>query len=259
MKHTLFALVLAASAAGAQPLALPPPPQATLQEHLGAQLPLATPLRDELGQPVQLGDYFHAGQPVLLVPGYYRCTEMCGLLMHRLLEALRVADLPREHWRIVGVSIAPEEGPADAKRRRALDLAYAAFLQGAQAGAPPRLDLLTGDGGSTARIAQAVGFGYQATNGTYAHPATVIVTTPTGRVSRYFNGLDIDPAQLRSALQEAAGGEVGSFAERLAVLCSHFDPAVGRYSNAVMVGMRGIALLALAGLAAIAWRHRGRA
>ena len=62
MKALLLALGLVAHAAYAQPLALPPAPQASLQEHPGAQLPLATPLRDELGQPVRLGDYFHPVQ-----------------------------------------------------------------------------------------------------------------------------------------------------------------------------------------------------
>ena len=149
-------------------------------------------------------------------------------------------------WRIVGVSIAPDDGPADAQRRRALDLAYAAFLDGARTAEPPRLDLLTGDAAATARIARTVGFAYERgtareagrTTSSYAHPATVIVVTPDGRVARYFNGLDIDASQLRSALKQASGGGIGGLSDRIAVFCSHFDPLVGRYSSLVMDAMR---------------------
>lgn len=260
----LFLLLVASGVAGAQPIALPAAPRAALVEHPGAQLPLDTVLRDELGQPVPLRTFFHAGQPVLLVPGYYHCTELCGLLMHRLLEALRGTGLARSDWRIVGVSIAPDDGPADAQRRRALDLAYAAFLDGARTAEPPRLDLLTGDAAATARIARTVGFAYERgtareagrTTSSYAHPATVIVVTPDGRVARYFNGLDIDASQLRSALKQASGGGIGGLSDRIAVFCSHFDPLVGRYSSLVMDAMRVAALLGVAALAAFAWRHR---
>lgn len=267
MIRRLAALVLllaAAGFAGAQPIALPAAPRASLVEHPGAQLPLDTMLRDELGQPVALREFFHPGQPVLLVPGYYHCTELCGLLMHRLLESLHATGLGHDDWRIVGISIAPDDGPADAQRRRALDLAYAAFLDGAKSSEPPRLDLLTGDAAATARIARTVGFAYQRgaaredgrTTSSYAHPATVIVVTPDGRVTRYFNGLDIDASQLRSALARAAGGGIGSLSDRIAVFCSHFDPTVGRYSGSVMEAMRTVGLLLVAALAVFAWRHR---
>jgi protein SCO1/2 len=258
---------IAASAAAAQPLALPGPPDAGLDAHPGALLPLDAALRDDLGQPVRLRDYFHPGQPVLLVLGYYRCTQLCGLLMQGLLESLRDSGLPRSDWRIVGVSIDPEDTPADAHRRRQLDRAYASFLQGANAPALPlHLDLLVADAAQGRAIAQAVGFraerlparGDGAAAG-FAHPATVVVATPAGTVSRYFNGVRFDPAQVRAALVEASDGRVGGFAEQVAILCSHFAPLVGRYSGSVLGAVRLLSLAAILGLALLAWRHRSRA
>lgn len=251
--------------ASAGPLALPPPPNASLQEHPGARLPLDLPLRDDLGQPARLRDYLHPGRPVLLVPGYYHCTQLCGLLMHGLLEALQKSGLPRTQWRIVGVSIAPDDTPADARRRRDLDLAYAAFLAGAQAApADLHLDLLVAGASDAQRLARTIGYRYQALPQErgqptqYAHPATVIVATPDGRVSRYFNGVQFDPKALRLALVDASGGSVGTVSDRIALLCAHFDPAVGRFSGGVMLGTRVVGTLTLLALALFAWRHRPR-
>lgn len=257
-----FAALLSAAAA-AGPLALPAAPDAGLQQRPGAALPLDLPLRDDLGQPVRLRDYLHAGQPVLLVPGYYHCTQLCGLLMHGLLEALQQTGLPRTKWRIVGVSIAPDDQPVDARRRREADLAYASFLAGAKAApADLHLDLLVAGADGAHRLAQAIGYRYeklapvpgQPTQ--YAHPATVIVATPEGRVSRYFNGVQFDPKSLRLALVDASGGSIGSISDRIALLCAHFDPSVGRFSNQVMLATRVAGALTVLALAFVAWRHR---
>lgn len=255
------ALLCVAAAAG--PLALPPTPEAGLQEHPGAALPLDLPLHDDLGQPVRLRDYLHPGQPVLLVPGYYHCTQLCGLLMHGLLEALQQTGLPRTQWRIVGVSIAPDDTPADAHRRRDLDLAYAAFLAGAHAApADLHLDLLVAGANDAHRLAQSIGYRYQQLAQVpgqptqYAHPATVIVATPQGRVSRYFNGVQFDARSLRLALVDASGGNVGTISDRIALLCACFDPSIGRFSNPVMLATRIAGALTIAALAFVAWRYR---
>jgi protein SCO1 len=258
MRIWSLALLLACVTATGQPLALPAPPAASLQQRPGAMLPLDTAVRDDLGQSAQLADYFRPGRPVLLVLGYYRCPQLCGLLMHGLLEALHATQLPVTDWRIVGLSIDPQDTPEDARRRRELDLAYARFLQPARdAGATPRIDLLVAQPAAIMRIAQGAGFTYaaQPVDGGYAHPATVMVLTPSGQVSRYFNGVDFDATQLRGALVDAGGGAIGGLGERLAILCAHFNPAVGTHSAGVMNAARAMGLLTLAGLAVLAWRH----
>jgi protein SCO1/2 len=259
------AACLTAAACSAQPLALPPPPQARLTQRPGAALPLDAALRDELGQSVRLGDFFVAGQPVLLVLGYYRCTELCGLLMHGLLEGLQAAGLPRTGWRIVGISIDPQDTPADARSRRALDLAYADFLQGAgDDAAPLRLDLLLADAATVQRIAQAAGFGFQplvparAGSAAFAHPAVVVVATPAGAVSAYLQGVRFEGPRLREALQRAAAGGTGSLLERFSLLCAHFDPAPGRHDAGVLLALRISGALTLGGLLFLAWRQRPR-
>jgi protein SCO1 len=257
---------LLAGQALAQPMANPVAPKAALAQRPGAPLPLGLALVDEADRPVKLGDYFGGGRPVLLVLGYYRCPELCGLLMHGLLEALQASGVSRRDVRILRVSIDPQDTPATAAARRDVDLAYADFLLGAQSpDTALDLHLLVGTADHTARLAGAVGFTYEpaqtADSGEeetarYAHPAAVVVVTPQGRVSRYLTGIRFDPAELRSALLQASQGRIGGLTDRIALLCAHFDPHWGRYSTTVMTGLRVLGLSIAAALGLWCWRRR---
>jgi protein SCO1 len=240
-----------------------------LEQHPGASVPLDTLLRDDHGRIVHLRDYFVGPEPVLLVPGYYHCEELCGLLMHGLLESLQQSGVPRADWRIVRVSMAPDDTPSDAIQRRALDAAYADFLQGAEVESTPlHLDLLLADPPAAHAIGQAIGWSWQALaprddqpaphRTEYAHPATVVVLTPQGRVARYLNGVRFDPQEVRGALHDASSGRIGGISDQLALLCAHLVPSFGRHTVAVMDGVRAIGLLVLLALAGFAWRHRPR-
>ena len=257
-----------ATCASPQGLGLPPAPSAPLRQQPGVALPLDLGLIDSDGRPLRLGDLFDGERSVLLVLGYYRCPQLCGLVMHSLLEALQRGDADRGSFRIVRVSIDPADTPQTARAQRALDLAYADFLQGADA-SQQRLDLklLTGRAGETHALAQRVGFDYRTLApaeddrvtqpARFAHPAAVVVVTPKGRISRYLPGLGYDPGELRVALAEAAHGRIGAISERLALLCAHYDPHVGRYSTDVMAGFRVLGVAGAVALAAWCWRRRG--
>ncbi len=263
MRRLASALWFACGAAAAappasQPLALPEPPAAQLAQRLGEQVPLEVAVRDEDGVSRRLADFVDGHRPVLLVPGYYRCPRLCGLVMRGLLEALAGSGASRSQWRIVGIGIDPSETAADARARRALDLAYAASLEGG-AVAPVDLHLLTLDPDVRLRLLRATGM--QATgptpdSGAWTHPATVVLLSPGGRISRYFNGIAVDPGELRVGLADAAGDRLGSVTARLAVACGRFDPIMGRLDRPVMEAVRAVSALVLVGLAAWCWRRR---
>ncbi len=255
----LLALLLG-SGLGAQPLApQPTPPDAGVQQEINAQLPLDLAFIDSEGRSVRLGDYF-GDRPVVLVLGYYRCPQLCGLLMHGLLQALHEGGLPRQHYRLLRVSIDPQETPADARARRAADIAYAHLLDDPlQARQPLELRALTGPPASLRALAQRVGYRYQRADGPvagsagWAHPTLAIVITPQGRVSSYLGGVRLDPQDLRLAVLQADQGLVGGFTDRLALLCAHVDPRLGRHSVAVLRGLQVLGALLVAALAAVGW------
>jgi protein SCO1/2 len=290
-----LALALMGAAACAQESALasaqgdalapaPAGPAVSLTQHLATRLPLAARFTDSDGRPIRLSDEFAgdaspglrlpgATRPVILALGYYRCPQLCGLLMHGILESAHATGLPASAYRIVFASIDPEDRPADAAARRRVDLAYARFLEGTDAAPLPAIDLLVGTPANIEALAAAVGDVYQPAPGSgsfpaatanaadapaarFAHPAGIVVVTPDGRISRYLMGVRFDADELRSALVEASGGHIGTLTDRLALLCAHIDPRVGAWTPTVIEGMRVVGIATVLLLALLVARQR---
>ena len=268
----LLAVALALVQAGALAQALAPArdgpltpvptaPLARFDQHLDAMLPLASAFTDSNGHTSPLASEFPstAPRPALLMLGYHRCPQLCGLAMHGLLESLYASGLAPTSARILFVSVDPSETAADADAHRHADMDYAKYLIGDTPFVAPRIERLVGTPGSIAALAARVGFVYQPGVGAarFAHPAGVVVVTPDGHVSRYLMGVRFDPGELRAAVADAAAGRVGTLSDRLALLCAHLDVRAGAHSEAVLVGMRIAGLALLAGFALFLWRQRG--
>lgn len=251
-----FVLALCGGPAGAQALRLPAQPAADFSPTIGARLPPDAMLRDEAGRPLRLGEVL-GGAPVVLVPGYYSCPNLCSTLFEGVLQALALGGMAAGSYRLVGLSIDPRDDAwaASAKRQ-----AYASLLPGGAAD----LRMLTADAPALARIEAALG--YRAPRdqetGEFAHAAGFVVLDAGGRITGYFPGVRFEPAALRTALQAArdgrasSGGGAASLGARLLMLCTHYDPALGRNSGTAMAAVRGGVLLALLGLGGWLWRRR---
>jgi len=244
-------LVLAPAAA-AGPLVLPSQPHVEFRQNIGTQIPLDALLRDENDRRVQLSTYFGT-VPVVLVLGYYRCPNLCETELQSVLQVLSALPLANDTYRLVAVSIDPRETAADARQRKARYSSTDGVWS-------TRLHLMRGDGATVARIADVSGFqyAYDRNADQYVHPAGFLVASPDGRISRYFLGVAHSARDLRLALVEASEGRLGTPVDRLLLLCSHYDPATGRYSVAVMNTVRAVSLVLLMLLGAWLWRRQRR-
>lgn len=239
---------------------VPPPAdlsqRAGFDQRLGAQVPMTLHFRDANGRSVTLAELAD-GKPTLLALGYYRCPNLCDLVLHGIAHALPGLRLrPGEDYQVVFVSIDPRETSADARD---------AAQMLAQMNLASRVDrwyLLTGDPASIHAVAQAVGFRYfhDSRNDQYAHAAGLAVLTGQGKVAQYFFGVSYPPQALRLALVDASHGRLGNLIDRLVLLCCGYDPGTGRYSlliGRVMQGLGvGFVLLMLAGLYGFRRRER---
>ena len=239
-------LMLACGPAAAQALQLPPPPAARFDPVPGTRLPLDTVLRDDAGQPVRLATLFD--RPVVLVPGYYTCRNLCSTVFEGVLQALALSGLAAGDYRLVGLSIDPRDGAAAAAARKR---AYAALLPG---GARD-LTLLTGDARTLARLQAALGYRTVADKdtGELAHAAGFVVLDADGRIARAFSGVRFDPAALRAAIRMPTP----SFGQQVLMLCAHFAPASGRNTTGALAFVRAGVLLAPLCLLGWLWRRRG--
>jgi protein SCO1/2 len=260
-------LLVWGQAAFAQALRLPPQPAAAFDPAIGARLPLDAVLRDETGAALRLGALFGKAPgvpaapvapvaPVVLVPGYYTCPNLCSTLFEGVLQALALSGMRAGSYRLVGFSIDPRDGAQAAAGKRA---AYASLLPGGAAD----LRMLTADAHTLAKLENALGYRapWDAASGEFAHAAGFVVADADGRITHYFPGVRFDPAALRAAVQAAREGQAGtaaSLGERLLLLCSHYDPGVGKHGGAAMASVRATALLVAFGLGGWMWKKRGR-
>jgi|GEM_PF-907808 len=244
--------------AGDAPLTpTPVPPAVTFAPRPGDALPVATTFTDSSGRLVRLGDELGA-RATLLMLGWHRCPQLCGLATQGVLEALRQGGVPASAVRIVFVSVDPAETAADAAERRRADLGYARLLAGRDAAASPDVERLVGPLPSIRALARSVGFAWQPGDerARLAHPAGVVVVTADGRVSSALMGVRFDPAGLRSAIADAGDGHIGTLGDRIALLCAHLDPRAGLHDRAAMLLARLAGLATLVALGLFAWRHR---
>jgi protein SCO1 len=236
-----FALGLIASGAPIPALAQPSVPtplkNVGYDQHLGGQLPLATPFVDEAGRSVRLGDYF-GSRPVVFALAYFRCSMLCNVVLDDLAASLKVVPFtPGRDYDVVVVSFDPADTPAlAAAKKRDIVSRYGHpetasawhFLTAPakKSEAPQAISALT----------QAVGFRYYWDPDTrqFAHAAGIVLLTPKGRISRYFYGVEFPARDVRLGLVEASGDRIGSVVDQVLLFCFHYNPVVGRYSAVVL-------------------------
>jgi len=211
------------------------PARFAYQERPGAPLPIDLLFRDSDGRAVRLGDLAQ-GVPLILVPAYLRCPNLCGVVRASLLGALQHADLHAGRDYVLAVlSIDPTETSAEASAAKASDLS--AFDR-------ERTQLywhyLTGTAANITAVTNAVGFRnrFDPKSQEFIHPTGIVFVTATGVVSNYLLGVGYTPVDVRSALRSADLGRIAAAAAPLLLICFHFDPTTGRYSLEILKVLR---------------------
>lgn len=216
------------------------------EQHVGARVPLGLPFVDARGEHATLGDAL-AHKPAVLLLGYVACKDLCATTLPGVAEALDHAGLRAgRDYRAVFASIDSREGSD----------VLAGGLQRIPAHDRDGWRFLGADDASVRVLARTVGFRYryERDRDAFAHPEGIVVLSPDGVVSRYFFGVRFDPADLRLALAEAGQGRTGALADRLLLLCYHFDPASGRYTARIVEALRLLGAACLAAFAFAGWR-----
>lgn len=208
-------------------------------QHIGQAISPGLTFQESDKRSVMLGDLFKT-KPTILVLGYYQCPMLCTLINDGMIEALQELrfDVGRD-FNVINVSIDPHEGPALAAAKKVEYL-----KRYGRPGAAVGWHFLTGREETIAQLANEAGFRFQydPVRREYAHPSGFIVLTPTGKISRYFFGVNFDANELRSAIITASNGQSGSVIHELILLCSHYNPITGKYGALILNVLRGASL-----------------
>jgi len=271
MLRAFFGMIVILLVAAAISVAVAAPrTQAGIDEKIGVQLPLDTPLRDEQEKPTTLRECI-AGKPTILVPMYYRCPMNCHRVVKNLVETLREMAKNNDYtvgnqFNVICFSFDPKEHSGDASRYK--DVTVGEYgVPGSEKG----WHFLTGTKESVAEVMGAIGFRAELDKAykEYNHPNGIIVLSPEGKTTRYFYGFDyggeielagdkvkqadgtekVPTTTVRLSLIEAAGGKGGSVRDKLVLLCYRFDHLNKGYTVNVLrvVQIGGIVTLLLVG------------
>ncbi len=193
-----------------------------------AQLPLSTGFMDETGKRLTLSEAIGA-RPAILIFADYTCTNLCGPVLTFAAGGLEKTKLvPGRDFHLVVIGLDPKDSLAEAKAMKASRLGGDTALARATV-------LLTGTARSIHEVTAAAGyhFAYDAEHDQFAHPAAAYVVSAQGRITRVLSGLGLTGRDLRLALVDAGNGHVGSFADRVRLLCYGFDPKLGIYTETI--------------------------
>lgn len=222
-----------------------------IEQKLDHQLPLDLVFRDESGQEVKLGQYF-GKKPVVLAFVYYDCPMLCTQILNSMVTSFRVLPFQvGKEFDVITVSFDPRETSALASAKKKVYVDY--LPEKMRAGASEGWHFLTGDQASIDKLTETAGFYYRYDEATkqFAHASAIMLTTPQGKLSRYFYGVDYSARDLRLGLIESADNRIGSPVDQLLLYCYHYDPATGKYGAAVMRVMRVAGVLTLLGIIAM--------
>jgi protein SCO1/2 len=290
---TVGALVLAVAgtapavahepAADEEILAPPPTYQAndvTVDEHLGARVPLDAAFRTQDGTLVTLGDVLRGDLPTILTFNYSDCPMLCSVQLNGLTAALpKVGQLGASpdpgkgdvmfrvgvQFRIVTIDLEPNEtlDKARALRRRYLERLPEDQRAAAGAGWTFLVAATPGDAAAIHRVADAVGFQYTyiKDRAEWAHPAALILLSASGVVTRYLYGIDFDPMVMRASIYKAGLAEPAA-AVGFMLRCYHYDPGANSHARAgvmaLRIGAAGFVVVLLAALGGMRLLRRSR-
>ena len=229
-----------------------------IEQKLGEQLPLDTEVVLEDGKKVKLGSLFTSGRPAILAFVYYECPMLCNEVLNGLTGSLKGISLEAgKDFDVIALSFDARENekPGLAQNKKA------AYMERyGRPGSEKGWHFLTASQASIDAITKAAGFGYEwdAKSNQFAHAGGIMVATPTGKMSRYFYGIDYAPRDLKFGLIESAENKVGSAADQMLLYCYHYDPSTGKYGLAILSVIRMGAILTLLGMGArgfVFWRR----
>ena len=195
-----------------------------IQEHLGKQVDTSLTFLDEKGESVTLKKLMD-GKPTILTLNYFRCAGICTPQLNELAKVLGRLDLAENtDYKVVTVSFAEDEPSelAAAKRKTMLQTIPRDYVVDAWR-------YVIGENNNSHVLSDQVGFVFEKTvteqgKVDYIHGAALIILSPDGKITRYLNGVDQLPFDVKMALIEASNGTVGPTVAKMVEYCFSYDP-----------------------------------
>lgn len=199
--------------------------QLGVNERLGQMVDLNLTFINEKSERVTLKKLMN-GLPTIITMNYFRCPGICTPQLEDLSKTLGQLDLAENSdYKVLTVSFAEDETPAlaAAKRKNHLASIQRNYVSDAW-------HFLIGENNSSHVLADSLGFGFEKTVDKktgridYIHAAALIIVSPEGKITRYLNGIEQLPFDVKMALIESSNGTVGPTIAKTLLYCFAYDP-----------------------------------
>lgn len=212
-----------------------PAPKVGIQEKLGQYVPLDVQLYDERGNLVSLKELVN--KPTILTFVYYRCPGICSPLLNELAKVVNKLDLEiGKEYQVLTISFDAREKPEMAASKKATYI----DLVGKKID-PNGWRFFTTDSVNIARATDAAGFYFIPSGKDFVHAGALIILSPEGKITRYINGIEYLPFDVKMAIYEASNGTVSPTIAKLLKMCYSYDPEAKTYTlNVLLLSMVGI-------------------
>lgn len=214
------------------------PPELGVVEKLGDTLPLDAEVYDERGYLVPLRSVIT--KPTVITFVYYRCPSICSPQLTEVARVVDKVDLEiGVDYQIVTISFNHREPPSLAAEKKE------SYLNALKKKIDPAAwRFFTADSVTVRRLTDAAGFYFKPDGVDFIHAAALIITSPEGKITRYINGIQYLPFDVKMAVMEASEGRTGPTIAKLLKFCYSYDPEAKTYTMSI-TRVGGIAIVVL--------------
>ena len=192
-------------------------------EKLDQSIPLDLKFFNEKNDTVTLGSLIN--KPTILSFVYFDCPGLCSPLLDGIAAVVSKMDMKLgTDYDIITISFNTKDTPEKAREKKLN------FVQKIQEKDRGNWTYLTGDLENIQKITEAVGFRYKPTGLDFAHPSTIIMLSPKGKITRYLYGITFLPFDVKMAVGEAQRGLAQPTSSKLLDYCFGYDTTSKSYT-----------------------------
>ena len=192
-------------------------------EKLGQTIPMDLKFVNEKNDTVTIGSLIT--KPTILSFVYFDCPGLCSPLLDGIADVVSKTEMTLgKDYDIITISFNTKDTPEKAREKK---LNFVSKIKENQRGS---WTYLTGELGNIQKITEAAGFRYKPTGVDFAHPSTIIILSPKGKITRYLYGITYLPFELKMAIVEAQKGQVQPTSNKIYDFCFAYDPQSKSYT-----------------------------
>jgi Uncharacterized protein SCO1/SenC/PrrC, involved in biogenesis of respiratory and photosynthetic systems len=192
-------------------------------EHLGETIPLDLKFLNEKDSLVSLRSLIN--KPTVLSFVYFDCPGLCSPLLKGVSDVIENADMELgKDYQVITVSFNFRDTPEKARKKKET------FLKTHSKNHSANWIYLTGDSAAIYTLSNSVGFKFKRAGLDFIHPASIMMLSPTGKITRYLYGVTFLPFDLKMAVIEAQQGLPRPTISKVLEFCFAYDPENRRYA-----------------------------